>query len=99
MGVSKIAKQRANNDNPKKPKQENEKKPTKKKKRKAKANKTIGRRNARAVAVVRRIKAKLEGRDGTDSPLSIEEQVDKIIEQAVDPNNLATLFHGWLSHF
>jgi hypothetical protein len=42
-------------------------------------------RNARAVAIVKRIKAKLEARD----------QVASIIEQATNADNLAQMFEGW----
>jgi hypothetical protein len=42
-------------------------------------------RNARAVAIVKRIKAKLEAR----------EQVASIIEQATNGDNLAQMFEGW----
>jgi hypothetical protein len=46
-------------------------------------------RNVRALAIVRRIKQKLETRD----------QVGAIIEQATNADNLACMFEGWIPFF
>uniref|UniRef100_A0A4Y0BH26 non-specific serine/threonine protein kinase n=1 Tax=Anopheles funestus TaxID=62324 RepID=A0A4Y0BH26_ANOFN len=53
-------------------------------------------RNAYAVSVWRRIRMKLEGRD--PDPVrrcGVSEQVTWMIDEAMDPSNLAVLYEGW----
>ncbi|XP_058127309.1 serine/threonine-protein kinase Smg1-like [Anopheles ziemanni] len=53
-------------------------------------------RNAYAVSVWRRIRMKLEGRDPDPARrYTIPEQVSWMIQEAMDPNNLAVLYEGW----
>ena len=54
-----------------------------------------------AASVWHRVRLKLEGRDplpndgvGGD-PLSVEDQVDAIIDEATNVDNLALLYEGW----
>jgi len=52
--------------------------------------------NRQAVKVIRRVRDKLAGMDfGDDEPLSVQEQVDKLIKQAVASESLAVAFTGW----
>jgi phosphatidylinositol kinase/protein kinase (PI-3 family) len=45
----------------------------------------------------KRVRSKLEGTDfDPDVVLSVEEQADRLIEEAMDPYNLAVMYHGWL---
>ena len=50
-----------------------------------------------AMDVIGRIEAKLTGTDFSASltPLGIEEQVDKLINEATSVENLCQLFAGW----
>ena len=44
----------------------------------------------------KRIEDKLKGTDfGTPQPLSVCDQVDRLIRDATDPRNLAQMFSGW----
>lgn len=53
-------------------------------------------RNERALAVYNRVQNKLTGRDfNPDVALSVETQVDKLIEQATSFENLCQCFSGW----
>ncbi|KDO21536.1 hypothetical protein SPRG_13345 [Saprolegnia parasitica CBS 223.65] len=56
--------------------------------------------NAKAVKVIDRVKKKLRGRDFENlepgqKQLSVESQVDRLIEQATSPENLCQLYYGW----
>ncbi|XP_061496586.1 serine/threonine-protein kinase Smg1 [Anopheles gambiae] len=53
-------------------------------------------RNAYAVSVWRRIRMKLEGRDPDPGRrCGVSDQVGWMIDEAMDPNNLAVLYEGW----
>ena len=53
-------------------------------------------RNAYAVSVWRRIRMKLEGRDpDPNKSYRVQEQVDWMIREALNPDNLATLYEGF----
>lgn len=53
-------------------------------------------RNERALSVYNRVQHKLTGRDfEPDVALSVEVQVDRLIEQATTIENLAQCFVGW----
>ncbi|CAG8708585.1 7126_t:CDS:2, partial [Acaulospora morrowiae] len=55
-------------------------------------------RNIFAVGIIRRIKAKLEGRDfDSTTKMTVHEQVDKIIQQATSVDNLCVMYEGWTS--
>ncbi|CAD7090037.1 unnamed protein product [Hermetia illucens] len=61
-----------------------------------KANQPEQKRNAYAVSVWRRIRMKLEGRDpDPNRRLTVAEQVDWMIREAMNPDNLAVLYEGW----
>jgi FKBP12-rapamycin complex-associated protein len=51
----------------------------------------------RAIEVIDRIQSKLTGRDFSNSgqDLSVEEQVDKLIQEATSVENLCQIFIGW----
>ncbi|OQR87010.1 Phosphatidylinositol kinase (PIK-L2) [Achlya hypogyna] len=56
--------------------------------------------NAKAVKVIDRVKKKLRGRDFDNlapgqKQLSVESQVDRLIEQATSHENLCQLYYGW----
>lgn len=52
----------------------------------------------KAQKVVKRARAKLEGKEfGGDQPLSVEEQVARLILQATDPFVLSAAYLGWCS--
>ncbi|KAH3767690.1 Serine/threonine-protein kinase SMG1 [Pelomyxa schiedti] len=51
-------------------------------------------RNTHALSVLKRIKAKLEGKDPVDT-LTIEQQVKFIIEKATSTENLCQMYEGW----
>ncbi|KAJ3161225.1 Serine/threonine-protein kinase smg1 [Geranomyces variabilis] len=54
-------------------------------------------RNAYAVGVLRRIKAKLEGSDMADQPKSdVGQQVERIISEAADADRISTMYEGWM---
>jgi serine/threonine-protein kinase mTOR len=55
--------------------------------------------NERAEAAFGRVLEKLTGTDfdDTDEPLSAEEQVDRLVEQATNVENLCVLFSGYMS--
>ena len=40
------------------------------------------------------LKAKLDGREG-GTPMSVEGHVNKLIQEATDPENLCSIFAGW----
>ncbi|KAK7686283.1 hypothetical protein QCA50_010507 [Cerrena zonata] len=53
-------------------------------------------RNERALFVYNRVQSKLTGRDfGTEQPLAVAAQVDKLILQATSIENLCQCFSGW----
>ncbi|XP_053681891.1 serine/threonine-protein kinase Smg1 [Sabethes cyaneus] len=53
-------------------------------------------RNAYAVSVWRRIRMKLEGRDpDPNRRCTVQEQVEWMVQEAMDPDNLAVLYEGW----
>ncbi|KAF0561158.1 Serine/threonine-protein kinase SMG1 [Gigaspora margarita] len=53
-------------------------------------------RNAFAVGIIRRIKAKLEGKDFEyTTKMTVQEQIDKIIQQSLDIDNLCVMYEGW----
>jgi serine/threonine-protein kinase mTOR len=51
----------------------------------------------RALEVIDRIQSKLNGRDfnNIESSSSVEEQVDRLIREAMSEENLCQLFIGW----
>ena len=53
--------------------------------------------NVKALQVIERVKNKLRGRDFDDGTrqLSVEAQVDRLIEQATSHENLCQLYYGW----
>lgn len=53
--------------------------------------------NKLAERALLRVTQKLEGRE-EGSKLSVEGQVNSLIQQATDPNNLAMLFAGWQAY-
>lgn len=52
-------------------------------------------RNVHALAVLTRIRAKLEGREGPVA-LDVDGQVDSVLQQATSLSNLAAMFEGWM---
>eukprot|EP00795_Rhopilema_esculentum_P008911 gene8911-16536_t len=61
-----------------------------------KSGKATQEKNMYAVNVWRRIKAKLEGKDlDLNHRMTIPEQVDFVIKEAVDVDNLCQLYEGW----
>jgi len=60
-------------------------------------------RNVHALTVLKRVKHKLEGRDRlpgrerevSETRLSVTEQVDAVIKQAVSMDNLCMIYEGW----
>ncbi|CAH1764116.1 6132_t:CDS:10 [Entrophospora sp. SA101] len=55
-------------------------------------------RNTFAVSVIRRIKSKLEGKDfDSATKMTVSDQVDIIIKQAMDIDNLCVMYEGWTS--
>jgi phosphatidylinositol kinase/protein kinase (PI-3 family) len=59
--------------------------------------------NIHALNVVKRVKQKLDGSDGierterTGTVLSIPEQVDAMIREAISVKNLSKMYEGWTS--
>lgn len=53
--------------------------------------------NEKAVAVIRRVQAKLTGRDfeGEKEPLDVSAQVQRLISQAASHENLCQCYIGW----
>lgn len=53
--------------------------------------------NQKALKVIDRVKSKLRGRDfdGGTRQLSVEAQVDRLVEQATSHENLSQLYYGW----
>jgi len=51
--------------------------------------------NEKAVEVITRVQQKLTGTDFTNSKLTVEEQVAKLIDQATSHENLAQGYFGW----
>ncbi|KAH3864467.1 hypothetical protein DPMN_027485, partial [Dreissena polymorpha] len=61
-----------------------------------KTGKAIQERNSYAVGVWRRVKMKLDGRDPDQNKrLSVQEQVEYVINDATSLDNLAVLYEGW----
>ncbi|KAG0313205.1 Serine/threonine-protein kinase smg1, partial [Dissophora globulifera] len=53
-------------------------------------------RNAYAVHILRRVRHKLEGRDfDAVKKCKVTEQVDRVIQEATNVENLATMYEGW----
>jgi len=48
-----------------------------------------------SVAIIGRIKDKLSGKDFTKEKLGVNEQVDRLIQEATDVKNLCHMFRGW----
>ena len=48
-----------------------------------------------SVAIIGRIKDKLSGKDFTKEKLGVNEQVDRLIQEATDVKNLCQMFRGW----
>ncbi|RDD40629.1 Serine/threonine-protein kinase SMG1 [Trichoplax sp. H2] len=58
--------------------------------------KVIQARNVYAVNVWCRVKVKLDGRDmHQDKKLSVAEQVDKVLQEAISKDNLCKMYEGW----
>ncbi|KAJ3046729.1 Serine/threonine-protein kinase smg1 [Rhizophlyctis rosea] len=54
-------------------------------------------RNAYAVGVLKRVRAKLEGRESNDeSRLTVPEQVEMLFQQATSVKNLSVMYEGWM---
>ena len=52
--------------------------------------------NSRALAVMKRVMKKLDGREfQEDEALDVVKQVDKLIAQATSEENLAVCYRGW----
>ena len=51
--------------------------------------------NQRALAVINRVRGKLDGRDFGDETLAVPDQVDRLIVQATSIENLSQLYIGW----
>jgi FKBP12-rapamycin complex-associated protein len=51
--------------------------------------------NEKAVEVITRVQQKLTGTDFTNSKLTVEEQVAKLIDQATSSENLSQGYFGW----
>ncbi|XP_035389717.1 serine/threonine-protein kinase SMG1 [Electrophorus electricus] len=61
-----------------------------------KTGRAVQERNSYAVSVWKRVKAKLEGRDvDPNRRMSVTEQVDYVIKEAMNLDNLAQLYEGW----
>jgi len=56
---------------------------------------SVSTRNIHAVNIVKRVKEKLEGLDGTSQPMSISQQVDWVIKEATSTDNLCKMYEGW----
>ncbi|KAI8377636.1 uncharacterized protein BYT42DRAFT_614302 [Radiomyces spectabilis] len=55
-------------------------------------------RSEHVLGIMRRIKAKLEGRDfNVPYKMTVSEQVTRSIEQATSPDNLCMMYEGWTS--
>ncbi|KAJ3126559.1 Serine/threonine-protein kinase smg1 [Nowakowskiella sp. JEL0407] len=55
-------------------------------------------RNQHAVNLLKRVKTKLEGRDTADyGKLTVSEQVENIISEAVKVENFAMMYEGWMA--
>lgn len=60
------------------------------------ANRVSRGKNAYAVSVLRRVEMKLDGRDIADNrEISIAEQVDYLLKQAMSLDNLCNMYEGW----
>eukprot|EP00300_Choanocystis_sp_HF-7_P014320 c18647_g1_i1.p1 GENE.c18647_g1_i1~~c18647_g1_i1.p1 ORF type:complete len:738 (-),score=200.72 c18647_g1_i1:144-2357(-) len=51
--------------------------------------------NAKAVEIITRVESKLRGTDFGEGVLKVQDQVEKLIEQATSHQNLAQLYVGW----
>uniref|UniRef100_A0A6B2LYN4 FATC domain-containing protein n=1 Tax=Arcella intermedia TaxID=1963864 RepID=A0A6B2LYN4_9EUKA len=58
---------------------------------------SVSTRNIHAVNIVKRVKEKLEGYDGTNEPMSIAQQVDWVIKESTSTDNLCKMYEGWTS--
>jgi phosphatidylinositol kinase/protein kinase (PI-3 family) len=55
-------------------------------------------KNMTAMAVLKQIKAKLEGRDNSDrSRITVQEQVHGLIMEATSTEKLALMYEGWMA--
>eukprot|EP00004_Rigifila_ramosa_P010978 TRINITY_DN2315_c2_g1_i2.p1 TRINITY_DN2315_c2_g1~~TRINITY_DN2315_c2_g1_i2.p1 ORF type:complete len:1693 (+),score=401.59 TRINITY_DN2315_c2_g1_i2:338-5080(+) len=52
-------------------------------------------RNQHAIAALKRVRAKLEGRDDSERRLSVGEQVEVLINNATNIEYLCTMYEGW----
>ncbi|CAB3995316.1 serine threonine- kinase SMG1 [Paramuricea clavata] len=58
--------------------------------------KAVQERNMYAIGVWKRVKAKLDGRDiDPTKRMSVEDQVEHIIEEATSKDNLCLMYEGW----
>ena len=51
--------------------------------------------NQRALAVINRVRGKLDGTDFGNETLAVPDQVDRLIVQATSHENLSQLYIGW----
>ena len=51
--------------------------------------------NEKAVEVITRVQQKLTGTDFSNTRLTVEEQVNKLIDQATSTENLSQSYFGW----
>ena len=56
-------------------------------------------RNNKALSVTRRVIDKLTGKDFGPEELSVEEQVDRLIQQATSIENIAQAYQGWCPYW
>ena len=52
-------------------------------------------RNVYAVGVLRKVRQKIEGRDGGGVKMSVAEQVDQTIRDATNTDRLCVMYEGW----
>ena len=52
-------------------------------------------RNSHALNVLKRVRLKLTGRIGEHAKLSVPEQVNAVIEEAISVDNLCVMYEGW----
>ena len=53
--------------------------------------------NEQAERALHILKQKFQGTDNDPNVISVEGQVNRLIQEAIDPNNLCQMFHGWCS--
>lgn len=52
-------------------------------------------KNASATRALFRVNEKLSGRDSSTTVHSVGTQVERLIQQAINPANLSRMFYGW----